>query len=97
MDRELRTSTPRTLREAFGRDVVLGNDERPLLRWPRAELLVWLPVAAVCLSMMVARQDPTLELRRHGCTPLGQAVDGQWVWQCMGGELRVSNVGVDAL
>lgn len=97
MTRELRTNAPRTMREAFGRDFRF-EDDAPLLKWPRPELLFWLPVAIGCLWLMPQEQvDPTLELRRHGCEPVGQAVSGEHIWQCRGGELRVSKVGGDAL
>jgi len=96
MDRELRTTAPRTMREAFGHDFRL-EERSPLLKWPRPELLVWLPVAALCVWMVPAKKaDPTLELRRHGCEPIGQAVTGENIWQCRGGELRVTTVAPDS-
>lgn len=96
MNRELRTNAPRTMREAFGGDFRL-DDDKPLLKWPRPELLIWLPIAVTCLWFMRPAADPTLELRRHGCEPIGQAVTGENIWQCLGGELRISEVGGDAL
>lgn len=96
MDREYRSHIPRTLREAYGHDVELATHDRRWLRWPRAELLFWVPVAALCMWLMPsAHKDPSAELRAHGCTPLGQAVTGEHVWQCLGGELRISSVAPD--
>ena len=96
MNRELRTNVPRTRREAFGQDIRL-YDDAPLLKWPRPELLVWVPIAVICLWYMRPAPDPTLELRRHGCEPIGQAVSGEHIWKCRGGKLRISTVGGDSL
>jgi hypothetical protein len=91
-----RTHTPRTLREAFGQDVRLHDDEQSPLRWPRPEILFTVFVLAVCAWGIAAIDKPHDLLRERGCNYVAPTVDGQHIWQCRDGWRVNSNAG-DAL
>jgi hypothetical protein len=91
-----RTTTPRTLREAFGQDVRLHDDEQSLLRWPRPELLALGMVVAGCMVALAGVYKDADRLKVRDCQYVAPTLDGQHIWQCRDG-WRVNDVAGDAL
>jgi hypothetical protein len=90
-----RTTTPRTLREAFGQDVRL-HDSHPALRWPKPELLAMSLVAAVAAWAIAGLNKDAELLRLQKCQYVAQTLDGEHIWHCRDG-WRVNDTPGNAL